>query len=223
MHINSYLCKRIPFWNILLAFMDIINSLDSVDKSAMLFLNHDMGSCADTIFWVLSSRLIWIPVGLFFLYCVMKKKDTNWKTKALIVFGLALTIALSDQIASSLFKPLVARYRPSHDIEIASMLHYVNNYHGGKYGFMSSHAANAFGAAVLGSKIIRRRAFTIFLFVLAFVVSYSRIYLGVHFLGDVVCGAMVGTLVGYMVYHILVYVHCRFAMFRPDIRPQAAQ
>lgn len=195
--------------------MDIINNIDAADKSATLFLNHDMGSYADSIFWAYSSRLIWIPVALLFLYCVMKKKDANWKTKLLIVAGLVLTITLCDQIASSLFKPLVARYRPSHDIEIASMLHYVNNYHGSKYGFMSSHAANAFGAAMIGSKIIRRRAFTIFLFALAFVVAYSRIYLGVHFLGDVVCGALVGIIVGYAMYTAIAYINRRFGMFRP--------
>ena len=203
--------------------MNIIDSIDAADKSATLFLNHDMGSYGDCMFWMFSSRLIWIPVALFFLYCVMTKKDANWKTKVLIILGLALTITLSDQIASSLFKPLVARYRPSHDMEIASMLHYVNNYHGSKYGFMSSHAANAFGAAVIGAKIIRRRAFTIFLFALAFGVAYSRIYLGVHFLGDVVCGALVGTAVGYAVYAAMAYIHRRFGMFRQAIATHTIQ
>ena len=87
------------------------------------------------------------------------------------------------------------------------MLHYVNNYHGGNYGFMSSHAANAFGAAMLGAEIIRKRYFTIFLFSLATLVSYSRIYLGVHFLGDVVCGAIVGITIAIIINHLLKLLH----------------
>ena len=131
------------------------------------------------------------------------KKNYSLAMKIFIVIGLAITITLCDQISSSFFKPLVARYRPSHDIEINAMLHYVNNYHGGRYGFMSSHAANAFGAALLGSKIIRKKYFTIFIFSLATLVAYSRIYLGVHFLGDVVCGAIVGITVAYGIYYLL--------------------
>lgn len=203
--------------------MDIIDTLDSADKSATVFLNHDMGSYADSMLWACSSRLIWIPVALFFLYCVIKEKDNNWRMNVLMVLGLALTITLCDQIASSLFKPLVARYRPSHDVEIASLLHYVNGYHGGPYGFMSSHAANAFGAAVIASKIIRRRMFTIFIFALALVVAYSRIYLGVHFLGDVVCGALVGIGVGHMVYYGLAYLRRRFETLRPAMQTSTNQ
>lgn len=179
------------------------NQVVSADKEATLFLNYNMGTYADSIFWCLSSKLIWIPIAIFFLYLIAVKKDYSLAMKIFIVIGLAITITLCDQISSSLFKPLVARYRPSHDIEINAMLHYVNNYHGGRYGFMSSHAANAFGAALLGSKIIRKKYFTIFIFTLATLVAYSRIYLGVHFLGDVVCGAIVGITVAYGIYYLL--------------------
>lgn len=190
--------------------MEISNTFDqivSADKSATVFLNNDMGTAADTLFWGLSSRLIWVPVAIYFLYLIVVKRNYDWVMKAAIVLGLVITITLCDQITSSIFKPLVARFRPSHDIEISAMLHYVNNYHGGNYGFMSSHAANAFGAAMLGAEIIRKRYFTIFLFSLATQVSYSRIYLGVHFLGDVVCGAIVGITIAIIIHHLLKLLH----------------
>lgn len=190
--------------------MEISNTFDqivSADKSATVFLNNDMGTAADTLFWGLSSRLIWVPVAIYFLYLIVVKRNYDWVMKAAIVLGLVITITLCDQITSSIFKPLVMRFRPSHDIEICAMLHYVNNYHGGNYGFMSSHAANAFGAAMLGAEIIRKRYFTIFLFSLATLVSYSRIYLGVHFLGDVVCGAIVGITIAIIIHHLLKLLH----------------
>ena len=116
--------------------MDIIQTIDSADKSATVYLNNDMGSVADTTFWTLSSRLIWVPVALFFIYCIFKNNNRNWRMTVLAVITLAITIAMCDQIASSLFKPWIARLRPSHNLQIADLLHYVNNYHGGPYGFM---------------------------------------------------------------------------------------
>lgn len=183
--------------------ISFFNQIVSADKAATVFLNRDMGASADSIFWALSSKFLWIPIALLFLYLLIKKKDYNWTMKFAIVLGLIITITLCDQITSSLFKPLVARFRPSHDIEICTMLHYVHGYRGGNYGFMSSHAANAFGAAIFGTKIIRNKYFTALLFTTAILVTYSRIYLGVHFLGDVICGAAIGIALGLIAYHAL--------------------
>ncbi len=187
--------------------ISFFDQIVSADKAATVFLNRDMGAAADSIFWILSSKFVWVPVALMFLYLLVKKKDYNWTMKIAIVLGLVITITLCDQITSSLFKPLVARFRPSHDIEICTMLHYVHGYRGGNYGFMSSHAANAFGAAVFGTKIIRNKYFTALLFTTAILVTYSRIYLGVHFLGDVVCGAAIGIMVSLAVCYILGWLH----------------
>lgn len=187
--------------------ISFFDQIVSADKAATVYLNRDMGTAADSIFWILSSKFLWIPVALLFLYMLARKKDYNWTMKIAVVFGLIITITLCDQITSSLFKPLVARFRPSHDIEICTMLHYVHGYRGGNYGFMSSHAANAFGAAVFGTKIIRNKYFTALLFTTAILVTYSRIYLGVHFLGDVVCGAATGIMISLAVCYILGWLH----------------
>ena len=103
-------------------------------------------------------------------------------------------VAVLDQISSSLIKPLVARLRPSHTPLVANMLHYVNDYHGGKFGFVSGHATNTVGIAVFLGLIYHSRLIRWSLFFFALFMCYSRIYLGVHYPGDIICGALMGAL-----------------------------
>jgi undecaprenyl-diphosphatase len=110
-----------------------------------------------------------------------------------------ITVALSDSI-SVLIKNLVERPRPSRNPEIANLVHIVNDYRGGMYGFVSSHAANFFGVATFLSHQFKHYRWSIFLFVWAIVVSYSRIYLGVHYPLDIIFGAILGALIGIQCY-----------------------
>jgi undecaprenyl-diphosphatase len=100
-------------------------------------------------------------------------------------------------------KPLVARLRPTHNPEIADLIHTVNGYRGGRYGFVSSHAANAATFVTFTALIFRNRYYSILLSLWAFLTAYSRVYLGVHYVGDVLCGALIGVLVGMGVYFVL--------------------
>ncbi len=191
-----------PLANIL--FMDtekIIWFLDKVDKQAMLALNFDGGSFLDMLFWTVSSKLIWVPIALYFIYELAFSRRSGLRKVILAVCGIALTVLLCDQISSSIIKPLVMRPRPSHCIGISEMLHYVNDYHGGAFGFVSSHSANAFGVAAYASCMLRKRWFSVFIFVFAAMVAYSRVYLGVHYLGDILGGCVLGLAVGYPVYY----------------------
>lgn len=172
----------------------IFDRLNAMDHSLMLMLNYDGGIVQDKIWWAMSSKLMWIlPVMLFLLYVYRKY---NCRDAVAIIMCLALTVVLCDQISSSWIKPAVMRLRPSHDTAIQSALHYIGDYRGGLYGFVSSHAANAFGAVVFVSMIVRRKSITIILMLFAASVGYSRIYLGVHYPGDVVCGAILGMAIG---------------------------
>ena len=127
----------------------------------------------------------------------------KWGIRSLyVVAGIALCILLSDQISSSLLKPLVARLRPIHNPEIADMIHIVNGYRGGLYGFVSSHAANAATFVTFTALIFRNNIYTILLSLWAFLTAYSRVYLGVHYVGDVLGGALIGILVAVVVYVI---------------------
>ena len=97
---------------------------------------------------------------------------------------------------------MVARLRPTHDPAIADMIHTVNGYRGGRYGFVSSHSANAFAVVVFTSLVVRRRIYTVLTLIWALLTAYSRVYLGVHYVGDVVCGAVLGIFVALVVYGV---------------------
>jgi undecaprenyl-diphosphatase len=119
-----------------------------------------------------------------------------------IILALIVTIILCDQISSGLFKPFFARLRPSRDPSLTGLVQLVGEYRGGKYGFISSHAANSFGLAMFITLLFKRKALSLFMFVWAFINAYSRIYLGVHYPGDIIGGIVVGTLLAWLVYKI---------------------
>lgn len=163
------------------------------DKEAFLFLNN-LGNPAYDQFWILiSEKWIWIPLYIIFLYLLYK----NFKLRSLIfiLIFIALGLTVSDQIAG-IFKFGIARLRPCHDPSLDNIMREV--YCGGKFGFYSSHASNAFFIAQFMTMMMRKkyRWLPIFLFFWAAVVSYSRIYLGVHFPMDILMGAAMGTLLG---------------------------
>jgi undecaprenyl-diphosphatase len=134
---------------------------------------------------------------LFFLF-----KDNGIRTFWYLLF-LALTILLADNISSSLFKPLVERLRPTHDPSLMKLIHTVHGYTGGLYGFVSSHAANTFGAALFTSLLLRNRRLSFVFFAWAILTSYSRMYLGVHFPLDILGGMVVGLLSGAFCYLLM--------------------
>jgi undecaprenyl-diphosphatase len=113
-----------------------------------------------------------------------------------------IVIALCDQIASGVFKPMFHRFRPTHHPDFKDWVDVVSGQRGGRYGFISSHAANTFGLSTFVSLLFRNRLLSFTLFLFALLTAYSRIYLGLQFVSDVVVGALVGILAGYAVYRI---------------------
>lgn len=176
------------------------------DKAVFLFLNNTHTPFWDHFMWIYTGRLTWVPLILSLLFVLFRK---NWKEALLVVVALALTITLCDQFASSLCKPYFARFRPAQDPEFSPFVQIVNGYRGGRYGFISSHAANSFGAVVLLALIFRNRLFTITAVVWAIVNCYSRIYLGVHYPGDILAGTVAGIVIAVIVYAIGVKIRHR--------------
>jgi undecaprenyl-diphosphatase len=125
-----------------------------------------------------------------------------------------LLVLLCDQIASGFFKPFFHRFRPTHHPDFQEQVKTVLGYTGGLYGFMSSHASNAFGFSVFTALVFRNRLFTVMIFLFALLNIYSRVYLGVHFISDVVAGALVGSLIGYLIYRL--YQFCRYKWLKID-------
>ena len=164
-----------------------------LDRQLFLFLNT-LGNTSFDYFWLLiSNKWIWIPLYATFLFILAK--SFKFKSVLFILIFIAVGITISDQLAG-IFKVTVERLRPCHDPTLISIMRTVEC--GGKFGFYSSHSSNSFFLASFLSILLKKKFgwFPYFLFVWAIVVSYSRIYLGVHFPFDIAMGALVGFLLG---------------------------
>lgn len=180
---------------------EILNSLDTIDRSITIALNYNGGFIQDGIWAAFSSRLVWALPALALIAHLLYKKQTRKQT-LIVILALTLIITLCDQTTSTLMKPFFARLRPSHTPGVMEQLHYVSDYRGGLYGFASSHAANSFGAVTFVSLLLKRQWVTVAMALLALCVCYSRIYLGVHFFGDILVGGIIGCFFGYIVYKL---------------------
>lgn len=177
----------------------MIEYLESIDFSVFKLLNGLHNPFFDEFMWLVSGKFAWVLMCVALLYVVFRN---NWKNGVMALLFIALVIALCDQLSSSVIKHAVQRLRPTRTEDLIPIVHTVRGYIGGMYGFVSSHAANSFGVAMFLSLMFRRRAFSALIFLWAALLSYSRIYLGVHFPGDIVGGAIVGLLLGYLTYYI---------------------
>jgi len=180
------------------------------ERNLFFLLNGSDSIFMDHFMWLYSGKAVWLPLAAFITFALIYRKD--WRESILILLSIALVVTLCDQFASHIFKPLFTRYRPTHHPDFMNQVDTVFNYRGGRYGFISSHAANAFGFAMYMSLLFRDRLFTWVVFIWAIITAYTRIYLGVHFISDIIPGAILGSLFGYLVY--LLYVHVRKRLFK---------
>ena len=183
----------------------MLERLNEIDSQLFLMLNGSDSAYWDAVMWLVTKTVTWIPLLVVVVYVILK--NTGWRQALLIIFSMAIAVLLADQISSSVIKPLVMRWRPTHDAVLASSVDTVFSYTGGRYGFVSSHAANTFALFALLSLIMRSRLLTFWLFLWAALSSYSRIYLGVHYPGDILCGALLGLLIGWLTYLLYDFIN----------------
>lgn len=189
-------------------FEEFILWLSDIDARLLLIVNGAHSPFFDSVMWCISGRWIWVPFYAVLAYLLFRRM--SWKRASICLVTIGLIILAADQTCATLIRPEIGRLRPANlNNPLSSFVHVVNGYRGGRYGFPSCHAANTFALAVFMSLVIRHKWFTVMMFSWAFVVSYSRMYLGVHYFGDLFCGATIGSLFAVLFYYLQNYLFKR--------------
>lgn len=177
----------------------IIELLNSLDTQVFLALNGMHAPFFDRFMMLFSGKWIWVPMYCALLMIMLRMLSP--RQVLLYLCAIALTITLADQTCATLIRPVVERLRPSNpDNPLSALVHIVNGYRGGAYGFPSCHAANSFALATFASLLLRHRKFSVWILTWAVINSYSRIYLGVHYPGDLIVGGCIGAVWGAAIY-----------------------
>ncbi len=185
--------------------MEWLQNIIELDKELFLYLNSFHTSFWDTIMLMITRKETWVPLYLIIVYFFIK----NYRSKSvLVILFLALTVIASDQI-SVLIKESVQRLRPVYEPSIEHLVHNVFR-KGGLHGFVSSHAANMFAIFGFTSLIFKNRSYLFLMLFWAVVISYSRIYAGVHYPLDILGGAILGWLIAYAMYKLMMFIENHF-------------
>lgn len=192
-----------------------METLIHFDRELFRIINGLHSPFFDFLMYWLSDKYVWIPLYAFLLFLIIREyRSRAW----LVIVMIALLITATDQISVKLFKDTFMRLRPCHEPALEGMVRILFGHCGGKYGFISSHAANAFGIAFFSGMVLRRHKVVLPLMLLwATLVSYSRIYLGVHYPGDIIAGGLVGVILAYLIFRLFVFVSQKI----PDRNPKA--
>ena len=172
-----------------------METLSQYDSDLFLYLNGLHVDWMDKVMVLITNMWVWFPLYLLLIYWTVKQYGRRcwW-----VFFAVGLVVLCTDQLASHVCKPLFQRLRPCYNTDFQYLIYLPKGLAGGRYGFVSSHAANTFGVATFLTPVLKkyRPWMAIVLFLWAFISSYSRIYIGFHYPGDILCGALLGTLIG---------------------------
>lgn len=177
-----------------------MNFILQLDQYLTLALNGSESLYVDHLAWTATKTATWIPLALLLLYLIIR--NNNLKGVLSILLAIGVTVLLADQMSSAICKPLVARFRPSQDPYIMYSIDVVKGYRGALYGFFSSHASNTMALATLISLMVRDKMLTIFLYSWALLSCWTRAYLGVHYVGDLLVGTLWGIFVGWAIFKL---------------------
>ncbi len=189
------------FTDLLLATGDFASSAISLDKQWLLAVNGSDSLYLDRVAKVLTTAITWLPLYLSLFFVVLHNNDSVRRV-LYVLAGAGLCVLLAGAVDDGIVKPMVGRWRPTHDPEIGMLVDVVDGYRGGNYGFFSAHAANTFSIAIFFCWLIRSRLLSISLVIWSLTNCWTRMYLGVHFPGDILAGLTWGLLVGSFVYFL---------------------
>ncbi len=220
-------------------FVSCISALLSLDQQWLVAINQCHAPWADVLMWIISAKWTWIPLYAVLIGCVVWRYRTYRSSAGsvvariakvlhvstesgkgciacvLVLLSFAIAVGAADYISSGIIKHAVCRLRPTHEPSLEGMLHIVNGYRGGMYGFVSSHAANTMACGLLFSLLWKNRIATCGLMLWVAMNCYSRMYLGVHYPLDILGGLMVGGIVAVVVYLLL--RRCRLVGVASDL------
>lgn len=185
-----------------------MDTIIQMDKQLILAINGSDSLFVDYLAKTLTTAATWIPLYVSLFYVVVKNND-NFRRIICILACAGLCVLFAGTVDDLLVKPLVARLRPTHDFQIGMLVDTVDGYRGGKYGFFSAHAANTFSIAVFFSLLMRSRLVTLLLVGWSLTNCWTRLYLGVHYPLDILCGLLWGGSVGTGIYFLYRYVDRR--------------
>ena len=201
-----------------------------IDQQWLLAINGWHSEWADMLMWYISKSTTWLPlyallVGLIVYrfgilspsLCREGRRGSSLLRVLIILAGFAVAVGVSDFVSSGIIKPWVCRLRPTHEPALAGMLHLVNGYTGGLYGFVSSHAANTMACALLFALLYKNKYATVGLMLWVALNCYSRMYLGVHYPADIIGGLAIGALMATLTYGMV-----RRLLERVDERSEGA-
>jgi undecaprenyl-diphosphatase len=187
---------------------EFIEGLLPYERDWFFLLNGSNSAFLDQLMYAISGSKVWILLYIF-VVCIIFYKTP--KKEALLVFAFFLLVfALCDQFSSGWVKPFFERLRPGHHPDFKDLVQIVNNHRGGGYSFISGHATNCFGFSVFLSLVFRNHWVTLIALLWASLISYSRIYLGMHFISDVVGGILAGTIIAVVAYTVLIPLRKKF-------------
>lgn len=186
---------------------ELIDRFLPLERDLFFALNGSDSPFLDNLMWTYTRPIVWLPLFLFLIFMMFYK--TPYKEAILTLVLFLLVFGISDFVSSSIFKPLFHRFRPTHYPGFEQYVDIVRNYRGGMYGFVSGHACTSFGIATFISLLFRNKWVTITSILWASINSYSRIYLGVHFISDIVFGALVGVLIAFLFFELYKWVRLK--------------
>ena len=199
--------------DMLLAAEEVGTDLIALDKQWLLAVNGSDSLYLDRLARVLTTAVTWLPLYISLFYLVLHNNE-NFRKVLCVLAGAGLCVLLAGTVDDMIVKPTVARWRPTHDPEIGLLVDIVDGYRGGNYGFFSAHASNTFSIAIFFCWLIRSRLLSTALIIWSFTNCWTRMYLGVHFPGDILVGLTWGLIVGTFVYYLFYRVTRRMTASR---------